>query len=296
VTEVHRYNSAVDSVRPIDEQFVSELDVILTWAAQNGVERFTRFHLYRRNIDWLRANDDEADRPRIYAQLSREGRLTEILSTMAETIELVEVIPALWQHDVEVPGELLSRAFSGPVVMFQEDASSNKARNAVFELSMAAMAARAGLKPSLNNGNPDVSFSFENRFIKMECKRVLSENKILGRLREGIKQLEKSVRSDLSDVGLVAISLAKLLNPGDRILVSDDPYKALSAEIFKTLHANEQSLGTMYRPGVTGAIFYLSSAGYIPGKGFSLMRSGTVFPLNLNEQSFLRRLASTLRI
>ena len=90
---MHSYNSAVDSVRPIDEQFVSELDVILAWAAQNGVERFTRFHLYRRNIDWLRANDDEADRPRIYAQLSREGRLTEILSTMAETIELVEVIP-----------------------------------------------------------------------------------------------------------------------------------------------------------------------------------------------------------
>jgi hypothetical protein len=122
----------VDPVRPLDEKFVSEFDGILTWAARYGIKRLTRFHHYRRNIDWLLANDDEADRPRIYAELFREGRLTEILSTMAETIELVEVIPTLLQHDVEVPVELLSRAFSGPVDMFREDASSNKARNATF--------------------------------------------------------------------------------------------------------------------------------------------------------------------
>jgi hypothetical protein len=165
-----------------------------------------------------------------------------------------------------------------------------------FELSMGAMAARAGLKPNLSSGNPDVSFNFESRFIKRECKRVLSQDKIFGRLCEGIKQLEKSVRSDSSDVGLVAISLAKLINPGDRILVSEDPYQALSDELFKALRANEQALAKMYRPAATGAIFYLSCAGFIPGQRVFADECGTIFPLHLSEQSFLRRLAGTLKI
>ena len=184
--------------------------------ADRGIKRRTRFHIYRDNITRLRAHDDESDRPRIYAQLSGEGRLTEILSTMAESIELPEVIPTLRQHAVDIPEELLRRAFSGPADTFQEDATSNQARNAMFELSLGGMAARQGLKPTLSTGNPDVTFGFEGRSVKMECKRVLSENKIMERLGEAIKQLEKSVKSATSDIGLVAISLSKRLNPGDR--------------------------------------------------------------------------------
>jgi hypothetical protein len=177
----------MDTARRVDEHFLADLDEILAWAAERGIKRRTRFHIYRDNITWLRAHDDEPDRPRIYAQLSGEGRLTEMLSTMAESIELAEVIPTLRQHGVNIPEELLRRVFSGPADTFQEDATSNQARNAVFELSMGAMAARQGLKPTLSMDKPDVAFGFEGRSIKMECKRVLSENKIVERLGEGIK-------------------------------------------------------------------------------------------------------------
>lgn len=286
----------MDSVRRVDEQFLAEIDEILAWAAQHGIKRRTRFHVYRDNIVWLRAHDEEHDRPRIHAQLANEGRLTEILSTMAESMELVEVIPRLRQQNVEIPEELLRRAFSGPADTFQEDSTSNQARNAMFELSMGAMAAREGLKPTLSISNPDIAFHFDNRCIKMECKRVLSESKIVDRLRDGIKQLDKSVQSGTSDIGLVAISLSKVFNPGDRFLVSHDPHETLSQEISKALRANESGLGAMHRPSVAGFLFYLSSVAYVPGKGYSPMRSGTLFPLNLDEQRFLHRLATVLNV
>jgi hypothetical protein len=286
----------VETIRRLDERFLATLDDILSWANQLGVANYTRFHKYRDNIEWLRGHDKPEDRAQLLAQLESDGRLTEILSTMSESIELVETIPSLRQNQVDIPREILRRAFSGPVDASLEDHTSNEARNAMFELTMGAMAAREGLQPKLSVGNPDVSFEFENHCIKMECKRVLSETKIDERIKEGAKQLGKSVQPDTTDVGLVAISLSKLLNPGDRILVSEDPHAAISQQTDTALRANENRLGMMRRPSIAGILFFMSTAVYVPGRGYSSQNSGTVFPLNLKEQLFLRRLAHSLRV
>jgi hypothetical protein len=227
--------------------------------------------------------------------LARE-KLNEILSTMTESIELVETIPALLRLNVDIPKELLRRAFSGPADTSREDDTSNEARNAMFELGVAAMAARRGLTPTLSNTNPDVSFEFESRQVKIECKRILSVNRIMERLRQGTKQLEKSVQGTISDIGIVAISLSKLVNLGDRLLVSDSPHDDLSLQLQDALKSNEQQIGRMHRPWVSGFIFYVSSAAYVPGMGYTPTNSATVFPLNLAEQAFLSRLAHTLYV
>lgn len=286
----------MDPVRRLDDQFFDELGDILAWAADRGISLQSRFHIYKRNIEWLRAHDGENDRSRIYAQLASEGKLNEILSTMTESIELVETIPALRRLNVDIPKELLRRAFSGPADISREDHTSNEARNAMFELSVAAMAARRGLTPTLSNTNPDVSFEFEARRVKIECKRILSVNRMIERLREGIKQLEKSMQGTISDIGIVAISLSKLVNPGDRFLVSDSPRDDLSQQLHEALKSNEQKIGRMHRPCVSGFIFYVSSAAYVPDMGYTPTNSATVFPLDLTEQAFLGRLAQALYV
>jgi len=290
------YNSTVDPVRRLDDQFFAELGDILAWAADRGISLQSRFYIYKRNIEWLRAHDGEDDRPRNYAQLASEGKLNEILSTMTESIELVETIPALRRLNVDIPKELLRRAFSGPADISREDHTSNEARNAMFELSVAAMAARRGLTPTLSNTNPDVSFEFEARRVKIECKRILSVDRIMERLREGTKQLEKSVQRTISDIGIVAISLSKLVNPGDRFLVSDSPRDDLSQQLHEALKSNEQQIGRMHRPWVSGFIFYVSSAAYVPDMGYTPTNSATVFPLDPAEQAFLGRLAQALYV
>jgi len=290
------YNSTVNPIRGLDDQFQAELVDILAWAHQLGITSHTRFHIYKSNIEWLRAHDGVDERPRVYAQVASEGRLNEMLSTMTESIELVETIPALRRLGVVIPKNLLRRAFSGPADMSLEDRTSNEARNAMFELSVAAMAARRGLTPMLSSTNPDVSFEFGGRLVKIECKRVLSVNRIMERLNEGTKQLKKSVRSATSDIGIVAISLSKLVNPGDRFLVSGSPHEDLSKQLHDALKANEQELGRMHRPWASGFIFYLSTAAYVPGRGYIPTNSGTIFPLNLAEREFFKRLAGFLLV
>ena len=288
---------ATSSDRRLDNQFVAELDRIAAWLVQQGVRRQNRFQLYRQNIAWLQAHDSEPDRARVHADFENRGRMTEVLSTFVETIEMVETIPTLMDAGVVVPAELLKKAFSGPVDTFREDARSNLARNAMFELTMGAMAARRGLNPILSTVNPDVQFEFENRRVSLECKRVISESKVFERIEEGIEQLAKSVRSGTDDVGMVAISLAKLFNPGDRIAVVPEgmhPHDLLSQELQQLLRRAEPVLARLMRPSVTAILFYLSSPCYVPGAGYTRASCGTVFPMNLDEQTFLRRLALNL--
>jgi len=285
------------SQRRLDDQFVAELDRIAAWLVQQGIRRQNRFQLYRQNIAWLQAHDLESDRARVHADFEKRGRMTEVLSTFVETIEMVETIPTLIDAGVAVPVDLLKRAFSGPVDTFREDACSNHARNAIFELTMGAMAARRRLRPILSTANPDVQFQFENRRVSLECKRVISEGKVLERIEEGIEQLAKSVRSGTDDVGLVALSLAKLFNPGDRIAVVPEgmhPHDLLSQELQQLLRRAEPVLARLARPSVTAILFYLSSPCYVPGMGYTRASCGTVFPMNLDEQRFLSRLASNL--
>ena len=76
----------------------------------------------------------------------------------------------------------------------------------------------------------------------MECKRVIPESKVLERIEEGIEQLTKSVRNGTDDVGIVAVSLAKLFNPGDRVAVVPEgthPHDVLSQELAQLLRRAE---------------------------------------------------------
>jgi len=291
------YGMTTLSRRQLDDQFMAELDRIAAWLVKQGIRRHNRFQLYRQNIVWLQAHDSEPDRARVHADFEKRGRMTEVLSTFVETIEMVETVPTLMDAGVAVPVDLLRKAFSGPLDTFSEDARSNQARNAMFELTMGAMSARRGLHPVMSAANPDVQFQFENRRVSMECKRVISESKVLERIEEGIEQLAKSVRSGTDDVGIVAVSLAKLFNPGDRIAVVPEgthPHDLLSQELHQLLRRAEPALARLTRPAVTAILFYLSSPCYVPGAGYTRASCGTVFPMNLDEQRFLSRLASNL--
>jgi hypothetical protein len=283
--------------RRLDDQFMADLDRIADWLVQQGVRPKNRFQFYRQNIGWLRAHDSEPDRARVHADVQRRGKMTEVLSTYVEIIETVETIETLMAAQVAVPVELLRKAFSGPIDTFREDAGSNQARNAMFELTMGSMAARRGLNPVLSIANPDVQFDFENRRVCMECKRVISESKVIERIEEGIEQLAKSVRDGTDDVGIVAISLAKLFNPGDRVAivpVGTHPHDLLSRQLHRILQNAEPVLEQLREPSVAAILFYLSSPCYVQGAGYTRASCGTVFPMNLDEQRFLSRLASNL--
>jgi hypothetical protein len=282
--------------RRLDDEFVAELGEIDRWLDFQGIKQHNRFRAYEKNIAWLRKHDTEDERGQVYQQLASEGRLTEVLSTMVDSIEIVETIPVLRDCHVEIPMDLLRTAFSGPADALRENFMSNKARNAMFELNMAAMVARHGLKPALSTANPDISFEFNKRHIKIECKRAMTESGVFELIRKGIGQLKKSVDHGTSDLGIVAISLSRLLNSGDMVIVTSDPHGMLTDCLRSFLKQAEHRLGGMAKPWVMGLLFYLSSPVYVPGVGYSRGKHGTVFPLDRNQQPFLQTLAHAMQI
>ena len=283
-------------LRLCDEEFIEKLASILAWAEEQGVSRHSRFQTYRKNINLLKQERTKEETIQLGKQFQSEGRLTEIASSMSESIELLETIPPLLEHGVTIPTALVQKAFSGPVDAFREDARSNQARNAMFELTMAAMAARNGWEPDLTQRNPDVSFHFEGRCIKMECKRVLSIPKFLSRLKEGTRQLGRIVDEDKGEVGIVAISLSKLSNPGHIYFTTENPHEELSQDLTALCKANEQLFGGLRTNGVAGFLFYASIVAQIPNAGFTVVKAGTFFPLKREDQSFLRNLAEACRV
>lgn len=56
----------------------------------------------------------------------------------------------------------------------------------------------------------------------------------------------------------------------------------------------EPVLVRIARPSVSAILFYLSNPCYVPGAGYTRASCGTMFPMNLDEQTFLHRLASNL--
>jgi hypothetical protein len=267
------------------------------WLSSLGLTGRNRMRIYGSNLAAMLRLNEGTDPARVYADLEAKGKLTEILSSYVEGIEFVDAITVLRDRNIDIPVEVLVKTLRGPVDAYREDQASNGGRNFMFELVIGAMVARAGLTPTLGS-EPDVVFGFENRKVLVECKRVMSQNKIEERIRQAARQLKARVRSE-EDFGIIAISVTRTINSGNVIWsvpsVSDaSPF--LNSQVEKVIRRLDGFLQTLSQPGIFGIIFYISSPIFVPGVGFSPVKSATVYPLPaLRDQSLLRRLAHVLQ-
>jgi hypothetical protein len=94
----------------------------------------------------------------------------------------------------------------------------------------------------------------------------------------------------------VAVSVSKILDPGDRIVIGPDPQDALAQHLDAALRPNEQFFGSMAKPWAASILFFLSCAFGVPGLGYTPGKCGIIFPLNLSEQPFLFRLGKALKV
>ena len=77
----------------------------------------------------------------------------------------------------------------------------------------------AGITPDLS-GPADVACDVRSRRLLFECKRPFSDAKLTRRINEAAEQLERKLDSQPQGArGLIAISLSRIINPGDARLV-----------------------------------------------------------------------------
>jgi len=279
--------------------FFADLNELDRWLEERGFHQRDRLRIYKANLAEMVERERKNQPGEVFARVQDEGRLSEILSSYAEGIEFVEALTVLRRKQVAIPDALLKRLLDGPADASRENHKSNQGRNAMFELLMGAMLAKQDLQPVFGKTNPDVEFQFRQRRVLMECKRVLSERKILDNIAEGVHQLEKCVRPEERDIGLVALSVSRMAHQGNgywKAPTLEAGRQFLARELYRMVDDLNARLAKLSCSHAAGIIFYVSSPLYVENVGYTVAGEGLVYPLNLTESEFLHELATTARI
>ena len=151
-----------------------------------------------------------------------EARVREMLWSIVEADEFVRaVVPLRSVLGDEMAGAPIQKALSGPSDLLLETSKNSRGRNFMFELIMGGRLAKAGIIPAFDRG-PDVSFELHSLRVAMQCKRPFSPQGVKDVIRKAISQLQ----TDGADLRLIAISVSRLLNPGevDFVPIVDSPH------------------------------------------------------------------------
>jgi len=199
--------------------FVAVLDRLneaIDFCTQVGLDaRQSRFFRYRERIAELLGA--LSLRP-----LSLQRPDYEYVVPLCEATEFGDAVEVLKHGDIESLRGKLRAVLKGPFLPIDEDDATSLSRNTLFELTVAARLTRAGFHAVIGD-SPDVSCSLQGKDLLFECKRVASASKI----RTRIKEAEKQLRDDLTRArpgsrGAIAVSVSKVLNPGDKFLAAED--------------------------------------------------------------------------
>ncbi len=123
-----------------------------------------------------------------------------------------------------VPRDIISRKLAvilrGSPRSTDEDPKTNRARDVLFELTMASTLRRAGLTPEL--GEPDIRCWVDRRAVYVACKRPVSRLGARQAYTDALAQLAAVLRSaPVGARGIVALSITRFVNPGDRVFVHE---------------------------------------------------------------------------
>ena len=148
---------------------------------------------------------------------------------LTESWEFCDLLPYLRTTDQDSVRGKLERVLQGTPLLTDETPRSNESRNILFELSLASSLWKAGFRPELGE-NPDLACEAAGKRLLFECKRLLSPSKVRRRIMEARDQLRRDVTTDIpGSRGVIAVSLSKILSPGNKVLVVTESNRVLNA-------------------------------------------------------------------
>jgi len=153
------------------------------------------------------------------------------LTALVESAELGETADYLATCDPDILRPKLRDILRGPPLPIEEDSTSNHARNIMFELSLAAKFDRVGVRAHLSE-HPDLWIEVGGKKLLVECKRPFARRAVKDRLSDARRQLDRRFPNEPAGTrGLIALSLSKVINRGDKVLeYSSEPAGRLALE------------------------------------------------------------------
>ncbi len=227
-----------------------------------GVADRGRFGEYRRRIERTLQEFDDVEDPASRSQAEKsflEEGLAGYGVALTESEEWAEVVPYLEGCDPEIVRQKVKDILSGPRLPLDESATSNHARNTLFELNMAARLSRAGLKPELGKGT-DVRCQIRDRQVLIECKRPFREEGVGPNLRKAAGQLREALRNEPAGArGVIAVSLTRLVSKGERYIIASSEAVAkrgLGDQLLAIVSGSESVLTSLGNQ-IVGVLFHV---------------------------------------
>jgi hypothetical protein len=251
------------------------LDEALDFCRELGlgrqVDRSRRFQEHRACLaeltEALQVGGQDAAR-----DLFESNRLRALTAFTEGWSELVESLPFIRTVPRDIIGRKLAAMLQGPPLPTDEDPNTNQGRKIVFELTMASKLWRAVLAPELVE--PDIRCQVDGRAVYVACKRPFSEKSARQAYADALGQIADVLKEAPKSRGVVALSLTRLINPGDRVLKHENEEigkRYLSSEMGPL--AQEMISTTDWPPpptGTMGILWHVITAGFDRSQALSV--------------------------
>lgn len=200
------------------EEILSEFNEIIKWLEQcEAPIKPTRINKYRKILNLL----IDAHKKGTTQKILDRGDFLKIVYSFYEVAEIRDIWRGLKEKDSKELRTRLKKFVKGPENITDElpKTSSDYPRNIGFELYTASRFAISDFDVTLSPIG-DISASYQRSSLYIECKRPNQLNKLKKNIDKAFRQLEKRYKqSNNTAVGLVALSINKLINPKQELLV-----------------------------------------------------------------------------
>lgn len=203
------------------ESIAIEFNQCLEWFKSFGLKiNITRLYKYKKDLNLL----IDAYNSRTTEDLIKKEKFADISNAFYEIREILDIYSGL--KKIELNEELkkrLKRYIEGPDKINEEksSSSSNNPRDIGLELFIGSRFLCSGCDVSFKEDG-DLEFIFEDRNIYVECKRPTNINRVKENINKAFKQLEKKYKNDTEARGIISISINKIINTKNHLLVASD--------------------------------------------------------------------------
>lgn len=149
----------------------------------------------------------------------------------------------------------LAQTLSGPSSPLLENQKNSVGRNIMFELALAAEWKMRNM--SVEMGEPDISLDLDKSAFLVECKRPLSEHSVRANIKDAAQQLATKL-SNQDSFGIIAISLTRLINPGNIASLAPAEVRrlALDADMVALRRSHPEWRRITFHPKVAALLFH----------------------------------------
>jgi hypothetical protein len=202
-----------------------------------------------------------------------EGRqcVANYIHGLFEATEVHEIFRAFRIENSPALKDKVLRALSGPIAPLSEQPNNSTARNAMFELSLAADWKNGGAKVEL--GEPDILLHLARRF-HVECKRPFYDHSVRANIMDAASQLGKELDGpgNENDYGIVAISLSRIFTKGELVCFAPEGEgkRIIGEALAAMLDENDKAWGLgqfrAMHDRIVAVVFHLASPWDVNGE------------------------------